>query len=187
MADSDTEPKTKTACETEIDNASDEQQLKNIEYKIAEKRKSLTASAGDENAGATAGDENAGDGATAGDGAPPADAAPTGTGDENAGKMNGGRKSRRGKGKGKAMKGGKKSRRSGNAWTDLVKRVFNQNKHKSGYKLKHAFMDAKKIYSGAVAEPSAVGPRVAKRVATRVAKTVGKFADKAVGRRSRRR
>ncbi len=98
----------------------------------------------------------------------------------------GGKRSRRRRGGKKGGKKGGKSRRGGTAWTDLVKRVFNQNKHKSGYKFKNALMDAKKIYNGAVVEPSGVGPRVAKRVATRVAKTVGKFADKAIGRKTRR-
>ncbi len=106
--------------------------------------------------------------------------------DKDDGNQLGGKRSRRRRGGKKGGKKGGKSRRGGTAWTDLVKRVFNQNKHKSGYKFKNALMDAKKIYNGAVVEPSGVGPRVAKRVATRVAKTVGKFADKAIGRRTRR-
>ncbi len=79
------------------------------------------------------------------------------------------------------------SRRSGTVWTDLVKRVFNKNKHRSGYKFKHALMDAKKIYRGVVVEPGRVGPGAAKKVATSISKTIGKFADKRIGIRTRRR
>lgn len=32
------------------------------------------------------------------------------------------------------------------AWTDLVKKTYNENKHKKGYKLGHAMKSAKKIY-----------------------------------------
>lgn len=32
------------------------------------------------------------------------------------------------------------------AWTDLVKKVYNENKHKPGYKLGNAMKDAKKVY-----------------------------------------
>ncbi len=32
------------------------------------------------------------------------------------------------------------------AWTDLVKKTYDQNKHKTGYELKHAMKDAKKVY-----------------------------------------
>jgi hypothetical protein len=32
------------------------------------------------------------------------------------------------------------------AWTDLVKKVFNENKSRSGYKFKNALKDASKIY-----------------------------------------
>ena len=53
-----------------------------------------------------------------------------------------GGKSRR---RGRKQRGGK-SRRGGTAWTDLVKRVFNQNKHKSGYKFKHAFQAVQKAF-----------------------------------------
>jgi hypothetical protein len=93
----------------------------------------------------------------------------------------------------KEQSGGKrrKTRRAGNPWTDLVKRVFKENKHKSGYKFKHALMDAKKVYKGSVVEPNRVGTRAAKTVATSIAKTVGRFADNAVrktrGRRTRGR
>ena len=31
-------------------------------------------------------------------------------------------------------------------WTDLVKKIYNNNKHKHGYKLKNAMKDAKKVY-----------------------------------------
>ena len=31
-------------------------------------------------------------------------------------------------------------------WTDLVKKTYNENKHKAGYKLKNAMKDAKKTY-----------------------------------------
>lgn len=39
------------------------------------------------------------------------------------------------------------------AWTDLVTKVYNENKSKPGYKLKNAMKDAAKIYksSGAAA------------------------------------
>ena len=84
-------------------------------------------------------------------------------------------------------RGRKGTRRAGNPWTDLVKKVFNQNKHKSGYKFKHALMDAKKVYRGSVVDPNRVGTRAAKNVATSIAHTVGKFADNAVGRRTRGR
>jgi len=87
-----------------------------------------------------------------------------------------------GKRRGRGRKG---TRRAGNPWTDLVKKVFNQNKHKSGYKFKDALMDAKKVYRGSVVEPNRVGTRAAKNVATSIAHTVGKFADNAVSRRRR--
>lgn len=32
------------------------------------------------------------------------------------------------------------------AWTDLVKKTYNDNKHKPGYKLGHAMKAAKKVY-----------------------------------------
>ena len=32
------------------------------------------------------------------------------------------------------------------AWTDLVSKFFKENKHKEGYKLKDAMVDAKKVY-----------------------------------------
>uniref|UniRef100_A0A6C0H4R0 Uncharacterized protein n=1 Tax=viral metagenome TaxID=1070528 RepID=A0A6C0H4R0_9ZZZZ len=31
-------------------------------------------------------------------------------------------------------------------WTDLVKKVYNENKHKHGYMFKNALKDAAKIY-----------------------------------------
>ena len=34
------------------------------------------------------------------------------------------------------------------AWTDLVKRVYNENKHKPGYKLGNAMKDAAKMKRG---------------------------------------
>ena len=101
-------------------------------------------------------------------------------GNEGGGGMNGGRRRSR---KQRRSSG---SKRKGNAWTDLVKRVFNENKHKSGYKFKHALMDAKKLYKGAVVEPNRVGPTAAKTVATSIAKNVGKFADRALGTRRQR-
>jgi hypothetical protein len=33
-----------------------------------------------------------------------------------------------------------------NAWAKLVQKTYNANKHKSGYKLKNAMRDSKKIY-----------------------------------------
>ena len=41
------------------------------------------------------------------------------------------------------------------AWTDLVTKVYNENKSKPGYKLKNAMKDAAKIYkrSGASSAP----------------------------------
>jgi hypothetical protein len=33
-----------------------------------------------------------------------------------------------------------------NEWAKTVKRVYDQNKHKAGYKLKDAMRDAKKVY-----------------------------------------
>ena len=35
------------------------------------------------------------------------------------------------------------------AWTDLVKKVWNENKKKTGFKFKDALMLAKKQYKGA--------------------------------------
>ena len=32
------------------------------------------------------------------------------------------------------------------AWTNLVKKIYNENKHKKGYKLGHAMKAGKKIY-----------------------------------------
>jgi len=32
------------------------------------------------------------------------------------------------------------------AWTDLVKKIYGENKHKKGYKLGHAMKAGKKIY-----------------------------------------
>lgn len=32
------------------------------------------------------------------------------------------------------------------AWTDLVKKIYNENKHKKGYKLGMAMKGAKKVY-----------------------------------------
>lgn len=33
-----------------------------------------------------------------------------------------------------------------NAWAKLVQKTYKANKHKSGYKLKNAMKDAKKVY-----------------------------------------
>jgi len=33
-----------------------------------------------------------------------------------------------------------------NAWAKLVQKTYNANKHKSGYKLRNAMKDAKKVY-----------------------------------------
>ncbi len=35
-----------------------------------------------------------------------------------------------------------------NAWSKLVKKVYYENKHKSGYKLQNAMQDAKKFWKG---------------------------------------
>ena len=40
------------------------------------------------------------------------------------------------------------------AWTDLVKKTWNQNKGKSGYKFKDALVDAKKVYKKGSTAPS---------------------------------
>jgi hypothetical protein len=36
--------------------------------------------------------------------------------------------------------------RKANAWNTLVSKIYQENKHKNGYKLKNAMMDAKKVY-----------------------------------------
>lgn len=41
------------------------------------------------------------------------------------------------------------------AWTDLVTKVYNENKSKPGYKLKNAMKDAAKIYKRSGASSSA--------------------------------
>jgi hypothetical protein len=41
------------------------------------------------------------------------------------------------------------------AWTDLVKKVYDENKSKPGYKLKNAMKDAAKIYKSSGAASSA--------------------------------
>jgi len=33
-------------------------------------------------------------------------------------------------------------------WNEVVKNVWNKNKHRSGYLFKHALKDAKKVYGG---------------------------------------
>ena len=43
------------------------------------------------------------------------------------------------------------------AWTDLVKKVYNENKSKPGYKLKNAMKDAAKIYKRSPAAAAAPG------------------------------
>ena len=35
-----------------------------------------------------------------------------------------------------------------NEWSKLVKKVYDENKHKAGYKLQHAMKDAKKFWKG---------------------------------------
>jgi hypothetical protein len=35
-----------------------------------------------------------------------------------------------------------------NEWSKLVKKVYDDNKHKAGYKLQHAMKDAKKFWKG---------------------------------------
>lgn len=37
-------------------------------------------------------------------------------------------------------------------WNELVKNVYNKNKHRAGYMFKHALKDAKKVYSGKTAK-----------------------------------
>lgn len=37
------------------------------------------------------------------------------------------------------------------AWTDLVSKIYKQNKGKPGYKLKNAMVDAKKVYKAPAA------------------------------------
>ena len=46
------------------------------------------------------------------------------------------------------------------AWTDLVKKVYNENKSKPGYKLKNAMKDAAKIYKRS---PAAAAPGKTKK------------------------
>jgi hypothetical protein len=48
------------------------------------------------------------------------------------------------------------------AWTDLVKKIYNENKHKDGYKLGMAMKSAKKVY----------------KTMKTTTKGVGKFANK---------
>jgi hypothetical protein len=43
------------------------------------------------------------------------------------------------------------------AWTDLVTKVYNENKSKPGYKLKNAMKDAAKIYKPSAAASGAPG------------------------------
>lgn len=43
------------------------------------------------------------------------------------------------------------------AWTDLVTKVYNENKSKPGYKLKNAMKDAAKIYKRSPAAASSAG------------------------------
>ncbi len=67
------------------------------------------------------------------------------------------------------------------AWTDLVKKVFNENKHKSGYKFSNALLDASKLYKNG---PGSKSRKVISRVATTVAENVGDYADSKMGFKS---
>jgi hypothetical protein len=49
------------------------------------------------------------------------------------------------------------------AWTDLVKRVYNENKHKPGYKLGNAMKDAAKMKKGNVTKSVSSKGKTAKR------------------------
>jgi len=43
------------------------------------------------------------------------------------------------------------------AWTDLVKKIYNENKHKDGYKLGTAMKSAKKVYKTMKTTSGSVG------------------------------
>lgn len=69
------------------------------------------------------------------------------------------------------------------AWTDLVKKVYNENKGKAGYKLGDAMRDAKKQYkkpsasataSAASAEPAVPATRKRRVKARKSRKNKGK-------------
>jgi hypothetical protein len=49
------------------------------------------------------------------------------------------------------------------AWTDLVTKVYNENKSKPGYKLKNAMKDAAKIYKRSPAAAAASAPGKTKK------------------------
>jgi len=49
------------------------------------------------------------------------------------------------------------------AWTDLVKRVYNENKHKPGYKLGNAMKDAAKMKKGNATKSVSSKGKTAKR------------------------
>lgn len=53
------------------------------------------------------------------------------------------------------------------AWTDLVKKVYNENKSKPGYKLKNAMKDAAKIYKSSPAAAASAGKTKKGRKGTR--------------------
>ena len=49
------------------------------------------------------------------------------------------------------------------AWTDLVTKVYNENKSKPGYKLKNAMKDAAKIYKRSPTAAAASGTTKTKK------------------------
>ena len=49
------------------------------------------------------------------------------------------------------------------AWTDLVKKIYGENKHKKGYKLGHAMKAGKKIYKTMKAAAKRNGKTAKKR------------------------
>uniref|UniRef100_A0A6C0B4J5 Uncharacterized protein n=1 Tax=viral metagenome TaxID=1070528 RepID=A0A6C0B4J5_9ZZZZ len=49
------------------------------------------------------------------------------------------------------------------AWTDLVKKIYGENKHKKGYKLGHAMKAGKKIYKTMKAKGGKKGRTAKKR------------------------
>jgi hypothetical protein len=48
-------------------------------------------------------------------------------------------------------------------WTALVKKMYNANKHKPGYKLGHAMRDSKKVYKNTVRAFTGKKHRTARR------------------------
>lgn len=49
------------------------------------------------------------------------------------------------------------------AWTDLVKKVYDENKSKPGYKLKNAMKDAAKLYKRSPSAAAASAPGKTKK------------------------